>query len=430
MPPTAARRAAPRLTDMSSGTGRTAAGRRFAVWPMRQLLRLAAACLPLACAAPAPEAASHDEHGEHGEVHEHADEPAHAGLPAKLRLEPDVLAAAGVQWAPVRRQPLAPSVWVAGEVQADPDRTMQVAARVAGMVEEVLFREGDRVEAGQVLAKIRAPGLGGLRADQASLVARAASAKANHERLEVLSQRNMASQQELAAARAESEALHAEARAAGQRLQALGLASDGRSSVFSLRAPLAGVVTQRGVVVGQAVVAEDMVATVVDLDQVWFVARVFEHTLSRIEIGAAAEVALNAFPKDRFLGTVAYIAPQVDPGARTLVARIPLDNPGHRIRLGLFGAASVAVPDQEGRPAGAPVLAVPREAVTEVGGEPAVFVRHPDGDFELHAVVLGGAAPGVVEVLSGLREGEDVVVRGAFTLKSVLLKHTFAEEEH
>ncbi len=72
---------------------------------------------------------------------------------------------------------------------------------------------------------------------------------------------------------------------------------------------------------------------------------------------------------------------------------------------------------------------VPRSAVAEINSKPVVFVRHPDDDFELHPVVLGHAALGKVEVLSGLREGEEVVVDGAFTLKSLVLKSTFAEEE-
>jgi cobalt-zinc-cadmium efflux system membrane fusion protein len=56
-------------------------------------------------------------------------------------------------------------------------------------------------------------------------------------------------------------------------------------------------------------------------------------------------------------------------------------------------------------------------------------VQHPDGDFELHEVVLGRTATGKVEIVSGLREGERVVDQGVFTLKSAVLKNTFAEEE-
>jgi membrane fusion protein, heavy metal efflux system len=76
-----------------------------------------------------------------------------------------------------------------------------------------------------------------------------------------------------------------------------------------------------------------------------------------------------------------------------------------------------------------PVLVVPRSAVTEIAGKAVVFVRQEDGDFEVHPVVLGQSAPGIVAVLSGLREGEAVVSEGAFSIKSVVLKSTFGEED-
>jgi len=74
-------------------------------------------------------------------------------------------------------------------------------------------------------------------------------------------------------------------------------------------------------------------------------------------------------------------------------------------------------------------VVVPLSAVTRVANKDVVFVRQPDGDFELHPVTVGRTAAGRVEILSGLRTGEQVVVDGAFTLKSAILKGTFGEEE-
>jgi cobalt-zinc-cadmium efflux system membrane fusion protein len=68
-------------------------------------------------------------------------------------------------------------------------------------------------------------------------------------------------------------------------------------------------------------------------------------------------------------------------------------------------------------------------AVTEIGGKTVVFIWHEDDDFELHEVLLGDAAVGKAEVVSGLREGEQVVYDGVFTLKSAVLKSTLAEQD-
>ena len=68
-------------------------------------------------------------------------------------------------------------------------------------------------------------------------------------------------------------------------------------------------------------------------------------------------------------------------------------------------------------------------SVVELSGKPVVFVRQPDGDFELHDVVLGQSNLGKVQILSGLRDGEHVVAEGAFTVKSAILRGSLAEEE-
>lgn len=399
---------------------------------MSLLVALALACGPRATGEPAErgEHADHAEpeaHGEHAEDH-HEDEPAHGAMPRRVRLAPQVMIDAGVTDEPATRASLAETIQVVGELAADPDRTAQIAARVAGTLASLDFREGDAVTEGQVLATIRAPSLGSLRSDLAALQARASTARSNMLRLEALAVRNMASTQELAAARGESAALDAEARAAGQRLTALGVGRTGET-LYTLRATISGIVTERAPVLGQAVTAETTVAKIVNLDEVWFLARIFEHNVDQVHLGSPAEIQLNAHPDERYQGRVVYLAHVVDPHARTLTARIVLKNHDARLRLGMFGTASIALPGDDPALGDIP-LVVPRSALTEVDGRPAVFVRHADDDFELHDVVLGAADPGRVAIVHGLRDGERVVTNGVHTLKSVLLRGTFADEDH
>ena len=145
-----------------------------------------------------------------------------------------------------------------------------------------------------------------------------------------------------------------------------------------------------------------------------------------VRVGARAEVQLNAHPNDHFTGTVEYVWQQIVPSARTVVARIPLQNKSDMLRLGLFGIARIDTVEQ---PKGTPIIVVPRTAIAEIGGKNIVFVRHPDNDFEVHEVVLGASALGRVEIVAGLREGEEVVVEGVVTLKSAVPKASPDEEE-
>jgi cobalt-zinc-cadmium efflux system membrane fusion protein len=380
----------------------------------------------LACALACDEAA--EDPSEHAEPDHHEDEEAHGDLPSRVRLPEEVVRAAGIQWAPVGERRIARTVRLPGEIVADPGRRARVAARLPGVVEEARIEPGARVAKGDVIAVLRAPDIQSLRAEEASLRARAVSARANAERLASLAATRMASDQEVGAARAEADALEAQARGARDRMRAIGLTRSGRKKaiLFDVVAPIDGVLVERPVVDGDPVGADTVVGTIVELDEVWFVARVFERDMADVRQGARAAVELNALPGQHHMGTVTNVAHQVDPGARTITARIPLTNADGRIRLGLYGMASVAVGATE-RP---PVLAVPQSAVTQMLGKPVVFVRHPDGDFERHDVTLGESDPEWTEIVHGLREGEEVVVEGAFSIKSAMLRETLGEDHH
>jgi len=157
------------------------------------------------------------------------------------------------------------------------------------------------------------------------------------------------------------------------------------------------------------------------------VARLFEKNLAAVSVGKRADVRLNAYPDQAFTGTVESISRQMDPTARTVVARIALKSRSELLKIGLFGTARVVV---DGQGEGMRRLLIPTEAVTRLEERSVVFVGHPEGEFEVHPVTLGTSSGGLVEVLAGLREGEQVVTEGVFTLKSVVLKSSFGEEDH
>lgn len=367
------------------------------------------------------------ETSEKPELEPHRDEPEHEELPQRVRLDPQVLRDAEVQTSPVTREALASTIDLPGEVSFDPDKAARVVALVSGRIESVNFKEGQAVRAGDLLATLRVPELSKAKAAYTASAAKAVAARANADRLQALANQRLAAQQELLGAQAEASALEAEAAAAQTQLRALGSHEVGGKggSQLRVRAPLSGDVVARDAVIGQAVGPEHVLATIADLREVWFLGRVFEKNLGQIRLGARVEIQLNAYPDEKFLGTIEYIGKQVDPAARTVTARVRLTNRGDLLRIGLFGVARVDV----GAPSKATAIVIPRSAVTQIGPKAVVFVKQPDGDFDVHEVVLGEGALGKVQVLSGLREGEQLVTRGVFTIKSAVLKGTFAEEE-
>lgn len=388
-----------------------------------------AALLAVGCSRKkAPEAVA-KEHAPHAEpsVAPHADEPRHEEFPKRVRLEPKVIADAHIRATPVLREALSATIDLTGEVSSNPDKTASVATPVAGRIASVHFKEGQSVKKGDVLVVVTVPELGKAKAAYSATASKAVAARTNADRLQVLAEKRLAADQEVLSAKAEAIALEAEARAAHDQLNALGSgAAAAGGSLLSLRAPVSGIVVSRDAIVGQPVAPEATLATITDLSQVWFVARVFEKNLSEVRLGAEVVVTLNAYPKERFQGSVDYLGKQIDPTARTLVARIVLSNRQDLLRLGLFGTARVATGEQSDPKV---ALVVPRDAVTEIADKTVVFVQQADGDYDIHEVVLGEESLGKVRVVSGLREQELVVVDGVFTLKSAVMKSSFGEAE-
>ncbi len=356
----------------------------------------------------------------------HVDDRAHEALPKRLTLTPEVIDDAKIQTEPASKEVLAETLALPGELTADPDRVATVASPVSGRLERVNFREGSAVKKGEALATLRVPDIAKAKADYAASQAKALAARGNSERLNELASKGLASRQEVLSAQADADALQAQSRAADELLRAIGAGSNTINSELALRSPITGIVIFRNAVIGQPVTADQTLATIADLSEAWFLARVFEKDLERLKTGTRAEVRLNAYAEQRFEGTVEYVGRQIDPTARTLTARIRVHNGTNLLSVGLFGTAFVETAAHE---AGAAVLVVPQTAIVSIGDKPSVFVRAPDGDFLLHEVVLGGHALGKVQIVSGLREGENVVTQGAFTLKSIVLKSTFGEEE-
>ena len=356
---------------------------------------------------------------------EHQHETEHEALPRQVKLTEQVIAAAKLQFAPATREVLSETLSLPGEISADPDQLARISSPTAGRVEEVRFKEGAVVKKGDVLVVLRVPEVGKVRSTFAATESRATAARANAQRLNDLFAKRLASEQEALDAKTEAEALEVEARSLKEQLGALGAGASGAFAI-TLRAPISGTVIARDAVVGQPVSPEQTLGSVAALDEVWFLGRIFEKDLGRLALGAKAEIRLNAYPDERFGGSVEYVGQQVDAAARAVTARVRLTNRGNLLRIGLFGTAEVALSNAS---KDVPRLVVPRSAVTEIAEKSVVFVREKDGDFELHEVTLGRAAPGKVEILAGLREGESVVTDGVFTLKSVVLKGSFAEDE-
>ena len=326
----------------------------------------------------------------------------------------------------VTSEVLGASVELPGEIASQSDRTARVSSPVAGRLDAIRFGEGERVKKGETLAVLRVPDLGRIRGALAAADAKARAARADATRTRTLADKQLATEQAALDTEAAAAAFEAEAAALREQLSAMGIAAQGGSGhQLVLRAPVEGVVVSRDAVVGQPLRSDQTIATLADLSSVWFVGRVFERDLPLVEVGAIADVALTAVPGRRFQGRVDLVSRALDPGTRSASVRIPLENAEGAMRIGMTG--TVRVRSFDGGP-GAPVFTVPRAAVADLVGRRVVFVRTASEEFAIRDVETGGTAGGRVEIRRGLTDGDEIVVDGVFTVKSIALKSSFAEE--
>ncbi len=345
-------------------------------------------------------------------------------------------AAASLRWAPAQSRRIGRQIETTGEIGFDEDRLAHVGPRIPGRVDRVLASLGDRVEANQVLASIDSIELGRSKAEYLQDRARHQLAVENLEREETLFADRISSEQEVLVARASLRGAEAALSTAEEALHLYGLSQsdvdglrydDSRASLFSLRAPFSGKIVERHATRGELVEPGTNLFTIADLSQVWVWIDVYERNLAAVHLEDDVEVMVDTYPGEVFAGKVSYIADQVQADTRSVRAKLDVPNPDGRLRAGMFARILLTDPHaREGESSEAPTV-VPESAVQRDGQGRVVFIALGDHRFERREVEVGRQAKGWVEIVRGVEPGEQVIVEGAFVLKSEVAKGTMGE---
>lgn len=175
-------------------------------------------------------------------------------------------------------------------------------------------------------------------------------------------------------------------------------------------APLSGVVLERNAVGGQAFKAGDVLFRIADHSVVWVMAQVAEGDVGAVEPGQTVKMTTRAHPGRLFAGKVAVIYPHLMKETRTARVRVELPNPDLALLPDMYADVDIVTGS------GDAVVAVPQSAVIDSGERQVVILDRGDGRFEPREVKLGRKGDGYVEALSGIAEGDRVVVDGNFLI--------------
>ena len=293
-----------------------------------------------------------------------------------------------------------------GTAPVESDRKAFVMPKVKGEIRSVLADEGQRVRAGQVLARL----------DGDQLRLEAALAEATMRKLERDYARNIELQVKglISAVSIDNLKYELEAAKASWELARLQL------SYTDIRSPISGTVTQRLDVVkvgntvkpmGEVIESADRALFVVeDFDTLMLRVNVPERELAKLSVGQTAELTFDAVPNRAFLGKISLISPYVNAETATFAVRIHVTESGGLLRPGMFARVAIVY---ERKPN---ALQIPRTALLDSDGPPKVFVIK-NGKAAERAVKLGLSNGAWIEITDGLKDGEQVVVVGQGAVK-------------
>jgi membrane fusion protein, multidrug efflux system len=271
------------------------------------------------------------------------------------------------------------------------DAEAPVLARVSGEVVEILVEEGDKVERGQLLARL----------DGERLRLQMIEAKANldktakeYDRYVELHERGLVSASTFEGLRFDVDALKA-----SYELKRLSY------NYTKIRAPISGVVSSRNIKLGQHVMAGTAAFKITDTMVLVAYLSIPQTELSKISAGDTAKVRVDAMPEVEFRAVIARISPTIDPRTGTFRATASIENLDGELAPGMFGRFNIAYEKH------ADALLIPAIAVLEEDNETVVYVVN-DGSARRRAIEVGIQSDGFVEVLDGLDAKDQIVVTG------------------
>ena len=281
-----------------------------------------------------------------------------------------------------------------GTIKPDERRLQSQTSHVSGRIESLSVRfAGETVEAGQVIAVVYSPDL-------------------------------LNAQQELLEALKWSDAQPALLEAAREKLRLWKITDDriaeiertGKASpTVEVTANAGGVVLAKRVEQGDYVERGSILFDLADLSYVWAVFEAYEADLPYLNIGSKVDYGLPSLPGETFSGSIAFIDPVLDQSSRTLKVRVETSNPRLRLKPGMYAQAVAKSPLKQS----ADALSIPRSAVLWTGKRSIVYVKVPHEGmpvFKLREVELGASAGETFTVISGLNEGEEIAINGAFMI--------------
>jgi membrane fusion protein, multidrug efflux system len=294
-----------------------------------------------------------------------------------------------------KMQPVTESLSLVGSIT--PKEMVEIKAETDGIVHEINFKEGERVEKNRLLVKLDDTKLA---ASLAQSEANLQLSEANYNRAKQLFDEKLISRQEYD----QTASIQAVNQAAVD-LQRRQLKD------AQILAPFGGIVGARQISPGQVIMRSAILTWLVDLDSVKVEVNVPERYLQELIVGRPLEFTVAAFPNEKFRGNVYFISPQLNENLRTALVKALIPNKDGKLRGGMFASMELTLKVRDS------AIVIPEPAIMSNGDNFSVFVVDKHGKAQMRPIQVGLRLPGQAEILKGLNAGEKVVVEGVQKLR-------------
>ena len=323
-----------------------------------------------------------------------------AASPNQVNISTQKVQKLGVRTESAQLRTIDKVVRAAGRIEPDERRIAMISPKFEGYVERLhVNTTGQVVTKGQPLFEVYSPDLVSVQREYAIAVQGAESLKG----ADSPAQLGMGRLVESSLQRLKNWDISEE------QIKAL-MASGETKRTMTFRSPVTGVVTEKKAVQGMRFMPGEALYQISDQSSVWVIADVFEQDLGLVKTGAKANIRINAYPEKSFSGTVTYVYPTLKAETRTVSVRVEMANPGGLLKPGMFAEIRLQASVK------GPAITVPVSAVIDSGTRQIVLVQLKEGRFEPREVKLGARSDNYIEVVDGVKDGEQVVVAANFLI--------------
>lgn len=330
----------------------------------------------------------------------------------------------------LKEETLTGSLSIPGIIKPNPDNEAVVGSLIEGRVNKVFVNVGSYVKQGETLLLIEGLEIGEIKAAFLSAKANLDYAKTSLDRQKELFKQNISSKKSLLEAEAEYTKAEAEFLAQDKKIHSIGLDdsdiitnNNHDKGLYSVKAPISGVIVERNVIIGQLINADVNAFRIINNSSLIAEGQLYEKDITKINSSSNITVNINSLPDLTLIGKIQAIGDEVNSTTRTILVRASINNINRIVKPQMFCTINIPIANNSKG------IIIDEKALVRDGDQYYVFVQKSENNFIKTNVKIGSLFNEKAIILEGLTPGDKLVVNGVVDLKAELLKDTFAEEE-